>query len=174
MLSHIDECEQEELQECLEAVGKVAPDVSVFCMPWDHLPAKELVKLAKKQQKPVGEKKFVKEFAPKVTLGGVLKQPIVSEKSQFFSSVTIFTDHMFSKEELKTCLKECREKVKEYGRVLRVKGNVRDAEGYLSFESITGRDYIEESLEKETAIVVIGQNLQKERLFGLFTGKSVG
>ena len=80
----------------------------------------------------------------------------------------------YTKEELKTCLKECREKVKEYGRVLRVKGNVRDAEGYLSFESITGRDYIEESLEKETAIVVIGQNLQKERLFGLFTGKSVG
>ena len=171
VLSHIDECENEDLQLCLEEVKKVASKVPVFCLPWNQLPAKELVKLAQKQRKPVSEKKYAKEFAPKVTIGGILQQSMMGETSQGFSSVTIPTDRIFTKKELEICLKECREMSKMYGRVLRIKGNVKSNQGYYSFECITGRDYIEESMETETAIVVIGQNLQKKKLVCLFAGE---
>lgn len=174
VLSHIDECENEDLQLCLEAVKKVAPEVPVFCLTWDQLPTKELVKSAQEHRNPVVEKKYVKEFAPKVTIGGVLQQSMMREKSQVFSSVTISTDHIFAKKELESCLKECREMSKLYGRVLRIKGNVKSNQGYYTFECITGRDYIEESMETETAIVVIGQDLQKEQLVRLFTEKRMG
>lgn len=174
VLSHIDECENEELQLCLETVKNVAPEVPVFCLTWDQLPAKELVELAQKQQKSVSEKKYVKEFAPKVTIGGALQQSMMKEKSQVFSSVTIPTEHIFTKKELESCLKECREMSEMYGRVLRIKGNVKSNQGYYTFECITGRDYIEESMETEKAIVVIGQDLRKEQLLRLFTEKRMG
>lgn len=174
VLSHIDECDNEELQLCLETVKKVAPDIPIFCLPWDQLPTKELVKSAQEHRNPVIEKKYVKEFAPKVTIGGVLQQSTVREMYQVFSSVTIPTDRIFTKKELEICLKECREMSKMYGRVIRIKGNVKSDQGYYTFECITGRDYIEESMETETAIVVIGQDLRKEQLVRLFTEKRMG
>lgn len=73
ILSHIEECEEEELQYCIEAIKQVAPDVPVIAKPWEQLQWDDVIAMARDNQKASDGHSFAKEFAPKITLGGALK-----------------------------------------------------------------------------------------------------
>jgi G3E family GTPase len=88
---------------------------------------------------------------------------------EVFDTVTIRTDREFTAEDLKTCINKLEQN--QYGTVLRAKGIVRGVNGYMNLQYLPGDLKIANCFTRGDMLCIIGRNLHRQKLTGLFSGE---
>jgi G3E family GTPase len=88
---------------------------------------------------------------------------------EVFDTVTIRTDRKFTAEDLKTCINKLEQN--QYGTVLRAKGIVRGVNGYMNLQYLPGDLKIANCFTRGDMLCIIGRNLHRQKLSGLFSGE---
>jgi G3E family GTPase len=88
---------------------------------------------------------------------------------EVFDTVTIHTSHIFSVEELGACMKDLEQNTK--GTILRAKGIVRTAEGYINLQYLPGDINITQCAAAGETLCIIGNGLDKRELNMTFNGE---
>ncbi|HWQ75902.1 MAG TPA: CobW family GTP-binding protein [Syntrophomonas sp.] len=86
-----------------------------------------------------------------------------------FDTVTIRTNQMFSIEDLKARVSNMERKAK--GTIFRAKGIVRGPGGYINLQYLPGDIQITKSTVSGDMLCIIGRNLNRQELVGLFSGE---
>ena len=86
-----------------------------------------------------------------------------------FNTVTIKTERIFSKEDLRERISYMEHKTK--GRVLRAKGILRGTNGYMNLQYLPGHLKIINCDARGNMLCIIGRDLNRQELVGLFCGE---
>lgn len=160
------------INAALGLVKSLNPHAAVFSRPWDRIRADELLF-------PPHEGHGHGEHPGHVHGCGCRHDAHGHESHRdcdhdhsaedVFDTVTIRTNRRFTVEDLKACIYKFEHR--QYGTVLRAKGIVRGVSGYVNLQYIPGDSKITSCFTGGDMLCIIGRNLNRQGLIGLFSGE---
>lgn len=178
VLSHMDECDEEELSTVVKAIEKLKFKGPIICTQWSRISAEEILATIEYHHTLdfLGEMQQVKAM-PKVYYSAKRKMSGAElndvKQAEMFMMVTIEDAGTYTKEQFEKILMELT-KSGEHGEILRVKGIVSITDkGLVQFDWIKERQYAENVESGILGICVIGRNLKKDSIRKLFQIKNI-
>lgn len=152
-LSHFENLVDSEVEEIIEKISLINPKATIFKEPWISLSGEEIVETINSMESYEIELK---------------DRPAFLAANKMFETFSIDKLRAFSEEEIDKVLLSLNQQ--EYGFIVRAKGIVQLSTKKLVYFDYTPHHYHWEYLEtvKTTKITVIGSNLDKKKIVGIF------
>lgn len=152
-LSHFENLVDSEVEEIIEKISLINPKATIFKEPWISLSGEEIVETINSMESYDIELK---------------DRPAFLAANKMFETFSIDKLRAFSEEEIDKILLSLNQQ--EYGFIVRAKGIVQLSTKKLVYFDYTPHHYHWEYLEtvKITKVTVIGSNLDKKKIVGIF------
>lgn len=152
-LSHFENLVDSEVEEIIEKISLINPKATIFKEPWISLSGEEIVETINSMESYEIELK---------------DRPAFLAANKMFETFSIDKLRTFSEEEIDKVLLSLNQQ--EYGFIVRAKGIVQLSTKKLVYFDYTPHHYHWEYLEtvKTTKVTVIGSNLDKKKIVGIF------
>ncbi len=152
-LSHFENLVDSEVEEIIEKISLINPKATIFKEPWISLSGEEIVETINSMESYEIELKDRTAFLA---------------ANKMFQTFSIDKLRAFSEEEIDKILLSLNQQ--EYGFIVRAKGIVQLSTKKLVYFDYTPHHYHWEYLEtvKTTKVTVIGSNLDKKKIVGIF------
>lgn len=152
-LSHFENLVDSEVEEIIEKISLINPKATIFKEPWISLSGEEIVETINSMESYEIELK---------------DRPAFLAANKMFETFSIDKLRAFSEEEIDKILLSLNQQ--EYGFIVRAKGIVQLSTKKLVYFDYTPHHYHWEYLEtvKTTKVTVIGSNLDKKKIVGIF------
>ncbi len=152
-LSHFENLVDSEVEEIIEKISLINPKATIFKEPWISLSGEEIVETINSMESYDIELK---------------DRPAFLAANKMFQTFSIDKLRAFSEDEIDKILLSLNQQ--EYGFIVRAKGIVQLATKKLVYFDYTPHHYHWEYLEtvKTTKVTVIGSNLDKKKIVGIF------
>lgn len=152
-LSHFENLVDSEVEEIIEKISLINPKATIFKEPWISLSGEEIVETINSMESYEIELK---------------DRPAFLAANKMFQTFSIDKLRAFSEEEIDKILLSLNQQ--EYGFIVRAKGIVQLSTKKLVYFDYTPHHYHWEYLEtvKTTKVTVIGSNLDKKKIVGIF------
>ncbi len=152
-LSHFENLVDSEIEEIIEKISLINPKATIFKEPWISLSGEEIVETISSMESYEIELK---------------DRPAFLAANKMFQTFSIDKLRAFSEEEIDKILFSLNQQ--EYGFIVRAKGIVQLSTKKLVYFDYTPHHYHWEYLEtvKTTKVTVIGSNLDKKKIVGIF------
>lgn len=152
-LSHFENLVDSEVEEIIEKISLINPKATIFKEPWISLSGEEIVETINSMESYDIELK---------------DRPAFLAANKMFETFSIDKLRAFSEEEIDKILLSLNQQ--EYGFIVRAKGIVQLSTKKLVYFDYTPHHYHWEYLEavKTTKVTVIGSNLDKKKIVGIF------
>lgn len=151
--SHFENLVDSEVEEIIEKISLINPKATIFKEPWISLSGEEIVETINSMESYEIELK---------------DRPAFLAANKMFQTFSMDKLRAFSEEEIDKILLSLNQQ--EYGFIVRAKGIVQLSTKKLVYFDYTSHHYHWEYLEtvKTTKVTVIGSNLNKEKIVGIF------
>jgi G3E family GTPase len=151
-----------------ELVEELNKNAKIFAKPWERLTAEEILSEILSSPRENTRREAVTEVPSED--GHCHHEHCDGDHSaeDFFDTVTLYSDRVFSEEDLKTHISDM-ERLSS-GTILRAKGIVRGEKGYLSLQYLPGELKIEPSPAAGDMICFIGCGMDRLELAAIFRG----
>lgn len=152
-LSHFENLVDSEVEEIIEKISLINPKATIFKEPWISLSGEEIVETINSMESYDIELK---------------DRPAFLAANKMFQTFSIDKLRAFSEKEIDKILLSLNQQ--EYGFIVRAKGIVQLSTKKLVYFDYTPHHYHWEYLEtvKTTKVTVIGSNLDKKKIVGIF------
>ncbi len=152
-LSHFENLVDSEVEEIIEKISLINPKATIFKEPWISLSGEEIVETINSMESYDIELK---------------DRPAFLAANKMFQTFSIDKLRAFSEKEIDKILSSLNQQ--EYGFIVRAKGIVQLYTKKLVYFDYTPHNYHWEYLEtvKTTKVTVIGSNLDKKKIVGIF------
>ncbi len=152
-LSHFENLVDSEVEEIIEKISLINPKATIFKEPWISLSGEEIVETINSMESYDIELK---------------DRPAFLAANKMFQTFSIDKLRAFSEKEIDKILSSLNQQ--EYGFIVRAKGIVQLSTKKLVYFDYTPHHYHWEYLEtvKTTKVTVIGSNLDKKKIVGIF------
>ncbi|HCO74090.1 MAG TPA: GTP-binding protein [Clostridium sp.] len=152
-LSHFENLVDSEVEEIIEKISLINPKATIFKEPWISLSGEEIVETINSMESYEIELK---------------DRPAFLAANKMFETFSIDKLRAFSEKEIDKILLSLNQQ--EYGFIVRAKGIVQLSTKKLVYFDYTPHNYHWEYLEtvKTTKVTVIGSNLDKKKIVGIF------
>ncbi len=152
-LSHFENLVDSEVEEIIKKISLINPKATIFKEPWISLSGEEIVETINSMESYEIELK---------------DRPAFLAANKMFETFSIDKLRTFSEEEIDKVLLSLNQQ--EYGFIVRAKGIVQLSTKKLVYFDYTPHHYHWEYLEtvKTTKVTVIGSNLDKKKIVGIF------
>lgn len=152
-LSHFENLVDSEVEEIIEKISLINPKATIFKEPWISLSGEEIVETINSMESYDIELK---------------DRPAFLAANKMFQTFSIDKLRAFSEKEIDKILSSLNQQ--EYGFIVRAKGIVQLSTKKLVYFDYTPHHYQWEYLEtvKTTKVTVIGSNLDKKKIVGIF------
>lgn len=152
-LSHFENLVDSEVEEIIKKISLINPKATIFKEPWISLSGEEIVETINSMESYEIELK---------------DRPAFLAANKMFQTFSIDKLRAFSEEEIDKILPSLNQQ--EYGFIVRAKGIVQLSTKKLVYFDYTPHHYHWEYLEtvKTTKVTVIGSNLDKKKIVGIF------
>lgn len=152
-LSHFENLVDSEVEEIIEKISLINPKATIFKEPWISLSGEEIVETINSMESYDIELK---------------DRPAFLAANKMFQTFSIDKLRAFSEKEIDKILLSLNQQ--EYGFIVRAKGIVQLYTKKLVYFDYTPHNYHWEYLEtvKTTKVTVIGSNLDKKKIVGIF------
>jgi len=152
-LSHFENLVDSEVEEIIEKISLINPKATIFKEPWISLSGEEIVETINSMESYDIELK---------------DRPAFLAANKMFQTFSIDKLRAFSEKEIDKILSSLNQQ--EYGFIVRAKGIVQLYTKKLVYFDYTPHNYHWEYLEtvKITKVTVIGSNLDKKKIVGIF------
>ncbi len=152
-LSHFENLVDSEVEEIIKKISLINPKATIFKEPWISLSGEEIVETINSMESYEIELK---------------DRPAFLAANKMFETFSIDKLRAFSEEEIDKVLLSLNQQ--EYGFIVRAKGIVQLSTKKLVYFDYTPHHYHWEYLEtvKTTKVTVIGSNLDKKKIVGIF------
>lgn len=152
-LSHFENIVDSEVEEIIEKISLINPKATIFKEPWISLSGEEIVETINSMESYEIELK---------------DRPAFLAANKMFQTFSIDKLRVFSEKEIDKILLSLNQQ--EYGFIVRAKGIVQLSTKKLVYFDYTPHHYHWEYLEmvKTTKVTVIGSNLDKKKIVGIF------
>lgn len=152
-LSHFENLVDSEVEEIIEKISLINPKATIFKEPWISLSGEEIVETINSMESYKIELK---------------DRPAFLAANKMFETFSIDKLRAFSDKEIDKILLSLNQK--EYGFIVRAKGIVQLSTKKLVYFDYTPHHYHWEYLEsvKTTKVTIIGSNLDKKKIVGIF------
>ncbi|MDQ7093589.1 GTP-binding protein [Desulfosporosinus sp. PR] len=160
----------DKVNEARRLMERLNPRALILAKPWDQISADKIL-LARPEHEEQGN------HSPGCGCGHHGIQGHDSHCScdhnhsaeEIFNTVTIKTEKVFSKEDLRERISYLEHNAK--GRILRAKGILRGTNGYVNLQYLPGHLKILNCDARGNMLCIIGQNLNRQELVSLFSGE---
>jgi G3E family GTPase len=153
ILSKSQLVDQQTLDEIIHSVRELKPDGEMISKPWDTL--------------TIGELKDLIAVQTDLDLSEILHTEYKPCSENEFDTLGLKTSRTYSKEDLEQILGQISQP--RYGQVLRGKGFLKSAQGFLDFSYTNGQFEIRENKFKSRGrLCLIGKNLKEQEIKTLF------
>ncbi|WP_346886000.1 GTP-binding protein [Clostridium sp. UBA4395] len=152
-LSHFENLVDSEVEEIIEKINLINPKATIFKEPWISLSGEEIIETINSMESYEIELK---------------DRPAFLAANKMFQTFSIDKLRAFSEEEIDKILLSLNQQ--EYGFIVRAKGIIQLSTKKLVYFDYTPHHYHWEYLEtvKTTKVTVIGSNLDKKKIVGIF------
>jgi len=153
ILSKSQLVDQQTLDEIIHSVKELKPDGEMISKPWDTL--------------TIGELKDLIAVQTDLDLSEILHTEYKPCSENEFDTLGLKTSRTYSKEDLEQILGQISQP--RYGQVLRGKGFLKSAQGFLDFSYTNGQFEIRENkFKSQGRLCLIGKNLKEQEIKTLF------